>query len=128
MAHLFLEPKAILEEPIPRNDITVPLRGCAAAVSVTRTGQAVNLIYLSHYEPETVFRCFNELFFLLVQPSLDHFFRNPDTGRLKENFVFIVDNGPSEQPSNTMVQMCLARLCNFFKPGQGYASFIRRIS
>ena len=71
------------------------------------------MIYLSHYEPETVFRCFNELFFLLVQPSLDRFFRNPETGALKENFVFIVDNGPSEQPSSSMVQMCLIRLCKF---------------
>ena len=48
-----------------------------------------------------------------MQPSLDRFFRNSETGQLKENFIFIVDNGPSEQPSNSMVQMCLVRLCKF---------------
>lgn len=78
---------------MPTEELTIPLLDSSAAVSVTRTGQAVNLIYLSHYEPETVFRCFNQLFFLLVQPSLDCFFRNSETGALKENFVFIVDNG-----------------------------------
>ena len=40
-------------------------------------------------------------------------FHKPETGALKENFVFILDNGPSEQPSSSMVQMCLARLCKF---------------
>lgn len=91
--------------------VIIPPLDSSAAVSVTRTGQAVNLIHLFH-ESETVFRCFNELFFLLVQPSLGRFFRNPETGALKENFVFIVDNGPSEQPSSSMVQMCLTRLCH----------------
>lgn len=84
MAHLFLETKEIIETPILTNGVTMPLLDSAAAMSVMRTGRAVNLIYLSHYEPETVFRCFNELFFLLVQPSLDGYFRNPDTGQLKE--------------------------------------------
>jgi len=109
MAHLFLETSSLTDT----EQVVIPLTDSAAAISVTRTGQAINLIYLSHYEPETVFRCFNELFFLLVQPSLDRFFRNPETGQIKENFVFIVDNGPAEQPSSSMVQMCLARLCNF---------------
>lgn len=85
MAHLFLETKSIVDT----EQVFIPLTGSAAGVLVTRTGQAVNLIYLSHYEPETVLRCFNKLFFLLAQPSLDRFFRNPDTGQLKENFVFI---------------------------------------
>ena len=93
MAHLFLESKTIVEEPMPTEELTIPLLDSSAAVSVTQTGQAVNFIYLSHHEPETVFRCFNQLFFLLVQPSLDRFFRNSETGALKENFVFIVDNG-----------------------------------
>ena len=95
MAHLFLETKTVVECPMPTEEVIVPLENSAGAVSVTRTGKAVNLIYLSYYEPESVFRCFNELFFLMVQPSLDVFFRNPETGGLKENFVFIVDNGPS---------------------------------
>ena len=113
MAHLFLQSKTTVETPMPTEEVIIPLLGSSVAVSVKRTGQAVNLIYLSHYEPETVFHCFNELFLLLVQPSLDRFFRNPETGALKENFVFIVDKGPSEQPSSSMVQMCLGRLCKF---------------
>ena len=49
----------------------------------------------------------------MIQPSLDLYFRNPETGRLKENFSFIVDNGQSEQPSSNLVQMTLVRLCDF---------------
>jgi len=113
VANLFFQSKTTVETPMPTEEVTIPLLDSSVAVSVTRTGQAVNLIYLPHYEPETVFHCFNELFLLLVQPSLDRFFRNPETGALKNNFVFIVDNGPSEQPSSSMVQMCLARLCKF---------------
>ena len=109
MAHLFLESKTL----VTNEEVTIPLQNTAATVSVTRTGKAVYLTYLSYYEPETVFRCMNEIFFLMVQPSLDMFFRNPETGRLKENFVFISDNGPSEQPASPAVQMCLARLCKF---------------
>ena len=47
-------------------------------------------------EPERVHRVFNEMLLLLRNPALDHLFRNPDTGKLKEQFTFIVDNGPSE--------------------------------
>ena len=111
MAHLFLQSKTTVETPMPTEEVIIPLLDSSVAVSVTRTGQTVNLIYLLHYEPETVFHCFNELFLLLVQPSLDRFFRNSETGALKNNFVFIVVNGPSEQPSSSMVQICLARLC-----------------
>lgn len=64
-----------------------------------RTGKAATALNLSHFEPETVERVFNGFFLLLVEPTLDEFFRNPDTGKLKEHFVFIVDNGPSEAPS-----------------------------
>lgn len=35
MAHLFLESKVILKDSISRNDIIIPLTGCAAAVSLT---------------------------------------------------------------------------------------------
>ena len=35
------------------------------------------------------------------------------TGTLEENLVFVVDNSPSENPSSSMVQMCLKRLCKF---------------
>lgn len=33
---------------------------------------------------------------------------------MKENLIFIVDNGPSEAPSNPLVQMCLIRLWKLF--------------
>ena len=49
----------------------------------------------------------------MIQPSLNLYFRNPETGRLKENFSFIVDNGQSEQPSSNLVQMTLVHLCDF---------------
>ena len=62
-------------------------------------------------------KCLNELFILLTKPALDHIFRDPNTRKLKSEFVFvfIVDNGPSEAPSNSMVQLCLVRLLNFLK-------------
>ena len=56
---------------------------------------------------------FNELFLLLCIPSLEKFFRNVETRKLKEMMGFILDNGPSEAPSNLLVQMLLVRLLNF---------------
>ncbi|KAL9977213.1 hypothetical protein ACROYT_G014592 [Oculina patagonica] len=38
---------------------------------------------------------------------------NPTTGQLKEVFYFVVDNEPSEAPSNLQVQMLLVRLLKF---------------
>ena len=73
MAHLFLESKTL----VTNEEVTIPLQNAAASVSVTRTGKAVYLTYLSYYEPETVFRCMNEIFFLMVQPSLDMFSEIP---------------------------------------------------
>lgn len=109
MSHLFMD---IRKQPeldnasllIPNTDVTI---------NVTRTGKAVTLINLSLTEPETVFRVFNELFLLMCIPSLDKFFCNQETGKLKEIMGFIVDNGPSEAPSNLLVQMLLVRLLNF---------------
>ena len=49
---------------------------------------------------------------LLANPALDQYFRNPETEKLKEHFIFIVDNGPSEAPSHPMVKMWLARVAN----------------
>ena len=46
-------------------------------------------------------------------PSLDKYFRNQETGKLKEIMGFIVDNGPSEAASNLLVQMLLVRFLNF---------------
>ena len=40
---------------------------------------------------------------------------NPETKKLKEHFVFIVDNGPSEAPSSHLVRMWLVRLARVLK-------------
>ncbi|CAC5400804.1 unnamed protein product [Mytilus coruscus] len=82
-------------------------------MNVVRSGQPVTLINISLYEPETVFRCFNELFHLLTIPALDNLFRNEETGTLKKNWIFVVDNGPSEAPASSLVRMLLVRLVNF---------------
>ena len=79
-------------------------------VHITRTGQAVTLVYLSFFEPDTTFKCMNEIFLLLADPALDHLFRDKVTGSLKKDLTFVVDNGPQERPSNPLVQMCLVRL------------------
>lgn len=49
---------------------------------LTRTGQGVTLLNLSFYEPETTFRCLNEVLYLLTLPALDTFFRDKTTGSL----------------------------------------------
>ena len=46
-------------------------------------------------------------------PSLDKFFRNQETGRLKEIMGFVDDNGPSEAPASFLVQMLLVCLLKF---------------
>lgn len=109
MTHLFMD---IKNEP-QKNDATLLIPNTDVVINVTRTGKAVTLINLSFSEPETVFGVFNELFLLMCIPSLDQFFRNPETGKLKEMMGFIVDNGPSEVPSNLLVQMLLIRLLKF---------------
>lgn len=48
-------------------------------------------------------------------PELDTFFRDSATNNLKKELIFVVDDGPAEQPSSNLVQMCLARLLNFLK-------------
>lgn len=80
---------------------------------ITRTGQPVSLLYLSFYEPDTAFKCLNEILYLLTLPSIDTLFRNPSTGKLKQEIIFVVDNGPAEQPSSPVVQMLLVRLLRF---------------
>ena len=103
MTHLFMD--------IPNVDLLIP--DSETVVNVTRSGKAVTLINLSLTEPETVFRVFNEIFYLMTIPSLDKFFRNPETGKLKEIMGFVVDNGPSEAPASFLVQMLLVRLLKF---------------
>ncbi|CAB3980263.1 Hypothetical predicted protein [Paramuricea clavata] len=77
---------------------------------VTRTGQAVMLVNLSFFEPETTFRGMNEIFHMLTLPELDGLFRNPSSKKLKSIFNFIVDNGHSEDPDSPLTQMCLVRI------------------
>lgn len=105
MSHLFIQTDLTFEDQKEQNLV----------YSVRRTGAAATLLNISYFEPETVHRVFNEIFLLLRNPSLDHLFRNPDTGKLKKHFAFIVDNGPSEAPSNPLVQMWLVRLARVLK-------------
>lgn len=106
--HLFMDAPRL-----ERNDIDLLIPGTDCVVNVTRSGKAVTLINVSLYEPETVFRAFNEILYLMTIPSLDKYFRNEDTGKLKHIMGFIVDNGPSEAPSSLLVQMLLVRLLKF---------------
>ena len=73
------------------------------------------VLNISYFEPETVHRVFNEIFLLLGNPSLDRLYRKPDTGKLKKHFEFIMNNGPSEAPSNPLVQMWLVHLARVLK-------------
>ena len=61
-------------------------------VHITRSGQGVTLLNLSFFEPDTTFKCMNEIFLLLANPALDHLFRDTVTGGLKKEFTFVVDN------------------------------------
>jgi hypothetical protein len=97
MTHLFMEPKESIDEK-------------TNTARVTRTGQAVVLINIAFFEPETTFRAMNEILYLLSRPSLDKIFRNPVTGNIKSVFSFIVDNGHGEDPDSPLTQMCLSRL------------------
>ena len=105
MTHLFLKTETILEEEEENNILH----------NVRRTGTAATLLNLSYFEPETIQRVFNELFLLLNNPALDHLFRNPKTNKLKEHFVFVVDNGPSEAPASPLVRMWLVRLARLLQ-------------
>ena len=109
ITHLFMDIKT---DP-QLDDATLLIPSTDVVINVTRTGKAVTLINLSLTEPETVFRLFNELFLLMCIPSLDKFFRNQETGKLKEMMGFIVDNGLSEAPSSSFVWMLLVRLLKF---------------
>ncbi len=57
----------------------------------------------------------NEILLLLSLPALDTFFRDRVTGKPSKHLTFIVDNGPAEQPSSSLVQMCLVRLLRVLK-------------
>ena len=55
------------------------------------------------------------MLYLLTLPALDEFFRDENTGKLKAEWVFVVDNGPAEQPSSKLVQFCLVHLLNYLR-------------
>lgn len=65
ITHLFLESKILPIDTPPLNtaNLLVHISGTHAVVNVTRTGRVVTLLNLSLYEPETVLRVFNEIFF-----------------------------------------------------------------
>ena len=105
MTFLFLETVEAIN--IPVSNVTT--------LHLTRTGQGVTLLNPSFYEPDKAFKYLNEVLHLLTLPALDEFFRDKNTGKLKTEWTFVVDNGPAEQPSSPLVQMCLVRLLNFLK-------------
>ena len=98
-------------DTLPTTNITTLSIPVSESVSVrlTRTGQPITLLYLSFFEPQTTYKSLNELFLLLSLPCLDIFFRDSLTHQLKDEFIFVVDNGPSECPSSILVKMCLVR-------------------
>lgn len=62
-------------------------------IHLRKTGHAITVLRPSLYENETVFWSINELLFLMTLPRLDKHFCDPNTGKVKQSFVFIVDNG-----------------------------------
>ena len=104
MTHLFLQ------IPSPADRIERMFLNC---VKVARSGKAAGLINLSLYEPSTTVRALNELLYMMTLPQFDEIFRNSETKRLKKKFIFIVDNGPAEQPSSPLVRMTLIRLMKY---------------
>ena len=104
-------PMTLLFMDIPNVDLLIP--DTKTVVNVTRSGKAVTPINLSLTEPETVFRVFNEIFYLMTIRLLDKFLQNRGTRKLKEIMGFVVDNGPSEAPASFLVQMLLVCLLKF---------------
>ena len=108
MTFLFLE-TVVKQKPSSTVEELYITTSSSTTIHLKRTGQGVTLLNLSFFEPETTFKCLNELLYLLTLPSLDPFFRDQRTGALKKEFVFVVDNGPAEQPCSPLVQMTLVR-------------------
>ena len=69
----------------------------------------MSVFQLSHYESETVFHSIKELLFLMTPTHLDSYFRDPRTGKLKQNFVFVVYNSV-DMPQSPLVGMLLVHL------------------
>lgn len=73
-----------------------------------RTGRAITVLRLSLYENETVFRSINEILYLMTLPQLDYYFRDSNTGKLKQSFLFVMD-----MPRSPLVKMLLVRLLKY---------------
>lgn len=86
--------------------------GKETTTHLKRTGRAITVLRLSRYENETVFWSINELLFLMTLPHLDKHFCDPNTGKLKQSFVFVVENGV-DMPRNPLVQMLLVQLLKY---------------
>ena len=69
------------------------------------TGKGMVLINLSYFERSSSFLSLNEFFKLIIHVDMDHIFKNRQTGTLKQEIVFLVDNGPAESPSSVLIQM-----------------------
>ena len=111
VSHLFVETKITAPPPLSEGCFSIP--DTSASILVTRTGNAMTIVNLSFYKPETVLRVFNDIFLLMSHSESTEFFKNPKTGQLKEVFAFVVDNGPLEAPANLQVQMLLVRFLKF---------------
>ncbi len=100
--HLFVETVVVPRQHLVLDDDYRAIAGSTGTplYIIKRTGQAVTLLSLSFFEPDTALCSLNNLFFLMCQPVLDSYFRNPATGKLKRCFVFITDNGPSVAPAS----------------------------
>ena len=78
MTFLFLETRITGATTHAVEEISIPVS--STTIRLTRSGQGATLLNLSFFEPETTFKCLNELFLLLTLPALDSFFRNRETG------------------------------------------------
>lgn len=54
----------------------------------------------------------NEILYLMTLPQLDYYFRDSNNWKLKQSFVFVVDNGV-DMPRSALVKMLLVRLLRY---------------
>ena len=74
----------------------------------------MTVLRLSRYESEMVFGSINEFLFLITLPHLDSHFHDPSTGKIKQNFVFVVDN-VVDMPRSPLVGLLLVRLQRYLR-------------
>lgn len=87
MTFLFLQKRV---EQLPSTTLnTLDLQVSDSTIlHLTRTGQAVTLLNLSFYEPDTTFKCLNEICYLLSLPELDTFFSRFSYQQFEERIYF----------------------------------------